>query len=73
MHSCYQLDPDALLHSGATGGVGKRVVQALLRKGKAVRALVRDENKASKLLVGPTFEKHAQYKDTLAMHRPSSP
>lgn len=38
--------------AGATGGVGKRVVQALLNKGKAVRALVRDEQKARKLLVG---------------------
>ena len=39
-------------HAGATGGVRKRVVQALLNKGKAVRALVRDEQKARKLLVG---------------------
>jgi len=38
--------------AGATGGVGKRVVQTLLNKGKAVRALVRDEQKARKLLVG---------------------
>lgn len=36
--------------AGATGGVGKRVVQTLLSKGKAVRALVRDEQKARKLL-----------------------
>ena len=41
-----------MFHAGATGGVGKRVVQTLLNKGKAVRALVRDEQKARKLLVG---------------------
>lgn len=39
-----------VLVSGATGGVGKRVVQVLLSKGKAVRALVRDVDKAKQLL-----------------------
>lgn len=37
--------------SGATGGVGTRVVQTLLQQGKAVRALVRNEQKARALLV----------------------
>lgn len=41
---------DVVLVAGATGGVGKRVVQTLLKQGKAVRALVRDEGKARKLL-----------------------
>lgn len=41
--------------TGATGGVGKRVVQTLLQKGKAVRALVRNENKARSLLVSHSF------------------
>lgn len=36
---------------GATGGVGTRVVKTLLQQGKAVRALVRDEQKARRLLV----------------------
>ncbi len=43
-----------MFFAGATGGVGKRVVQTLLNKGKAVRALVRDEQKARTLLVGYT-------------------
>lgn len=37
---------------GATGGVGKRVVQLLLAQGRVVRALVRDMDKAKQLLVG---------------------
>ena len=37
--------------TGATGGVGKRVVEVLLQQGKAVRALVRDEGKGRKMLV----------------------
>ena len=37
--------------TGATGGVGKRVVQLLLQKGRRVRALVRDVDKARTLLV----------------------
>ncbi|KAL3146124.1 hypothetical protein ABBQ38_015471 [Trebouxia sp. C0009 RCD-2024] len=41
---------DVVLVAGATGGVGSRVVQALLQQGKAVRALVRDEQKARRLL-----------------------
>ncbi|KAF6258399.1 complex I intermediate-associated protein 30-domain-containing protein [Scenedesmus sp. NREL 46B-D3] len=35
---------------GATGGVGKRVVQQLLAQGRVVRALVRDVDKAKQLL-----------------------
>ena len=38
--------------AGATGGVGSRVVGALLRKGYNVRAVVRDVAKARKILVG---------------------
>lgn len=37
--------------TGATGGVGKRVVQLLLARGRRVRALVRDVAKARELLV----------------------
>jgi len=37
--------------AGATGGVGKRVVQRLLAQGRVVRALVRDVDKAKELLV----------------------
>lgn len=37
--------------AGATGGVGKRVVQRLLQQGRVVRALVRDVDKAKSLLV----------------------
>jgi putative NADH-flavin reductase len=37
--------------AGATGGVGKRVVQQLLAQGRVVRALVRDVDKAKQLLV----------------------
>lgn len=37
--------------TGATGGVGKRVVQMLLARGRRVRALVRDVPKARELLV----------------------
>jgi uncharacterized protein YbjT (DUF2867 family) len=40
-----------LLFAGATGGVGKRVVQQLLSQGRVVRALVRDVEKAKQLLV----------------------
>eukprot|EP00877_Chromochloris_zofingiensis_P004047 jgi/Chrzof1/13643/Cz08g05160.t1 len=39
-----------ILVTGATGGVGKRVVQRLLGQGRRVRALVRDVNKAKQLL-----------------------
>lgn len=41
-----------VLVTGATGGVGKRVVGKLLAGGKHVRALVRDKEKATKLLAG---------------------
>ena len=37
--------------AGATGGVGKRVVQQLLAEGRRVRALVRDLDKARDMLV----------------------
>jgi uncharacterized protein YbjT (DUF2867 family) len=40
-----------VLVAGATGGVGKRVVQQLLAGGRCVRALVRDVAKARSLLV----------------------
>lgn len=52
--------------AGATGGVGKRVVQRLLEQGRVVRALVRDVDKAKSLLVSSysTTAAHAaeQYK-----------
>lgn len=37
--------------AGATGGVGKRVVERLLGEGRRVRALVRDVDKARGMLV----------------------
>jgi len=37
--------------TGATGGVGSRVVRKLLASGQNVRAIVRDPGKARKLLV----------------------
>jgi NAD(P)-dependent dehydrogenase (short-subunit alcohol dehydrogenase family) len=40
-----------VLVAGATGGVGKRAVEVLLKQGRAVRALVRDVEKAQRLLV----------------------
>lgn len=40
-----------LVRAGATGGVGKRVVQQLLDRGRRVRVLVRDVPKAKELLV----------------------
>lgn len=43
--------PPVILVAGASGGVGKRVVEALLRRGKHVRALVRDAEKGAQLLV----------------------
>ncbi|URD52718.1 CIA30 family protein [Chroococcidiopsis sp. CCNUC1] len=39
-----------ILVAGATGGVGKRVVQRLLERGYQVRSLVRDKDKASSIL-----------------------
>ncbi|KAF8060080.1 NAGS2 [Scenedesmus sp. PABB004] len=41
-----------VLVTGATGGVGKRVVQQLLAAGRVVRALVRDVDKAKTMLGG---------------------
>ncbi|WCJ27243.1 NAD(P)-binding Rossmann-fold superfamily protein [Euphorbia peplus] len=46
---------DIVLVVGATGGVGKRVVDILKKKGLPVRALVRNEEKARKLL-GPDID-----------------
>ena len=43
--------PGSLPLSGATGGLGRRVVHKLLQAGKHVRALVRDVAKAQELLV----------------------
>lgn len=43
---------DVILVTGATGGVGKRVVARLLAAGRRVRALVRDVPKARELLSG---------------------
>lgn len=39
-----------VLVAGATGGVGKRVVQRLIERGYKVRALVRDKDKAQTIL-----------------------
>eukprot|EP00887_Chlorella_sp_A99_P004628 scaffold4.g4628.t1 len=39
-----------VLVAGATGGVGKRVVEQLLKRGQRVRALVRDVPKAEEML-----------------------
>ncbi|KAL8140274.1 hypothetical protein V2J09_006295, partial [Rumex salicifolius] len=44
-----------VLVTGATGGVGKRVVDVLREKGLPVRVLVRDKEKARKLL-GPDID-----------------
>lgn len=43
---------DVVLVTGATGGVGRRVVARLLAAGRRVRALVRDVPKAQELLSG---------------------
>ncbi|GBF91894.1 hypothetical protein Rsub_04999 [Raphidocelis subcapitata] len=43
-------DGGVVLVTGATGGVGKRVVELLLAKGRRVRAVVRDVEKARGLL-----------------------
>ena len=43
-------DMGVILVAGATGGVGKRVVQRLQKQGKKVRALVRDIDKARSIL-----------------------
>ncbi len=45
-----QEQPEVLLVAGATGGVGKRVVQRLQQRGVKLRALVRDAGRAKKLL-----------------------
>ncbi|XVE88238.1 hypothetical protein DITRI_Ditri19aG0053800 [Diplodiscus trichospermus] len=44
-----------ILVVGATGGVGRRVVNNLMKKGLPVRALVRNEEKARRML-GPDIE-----------------
>lgn len=41
---------EVILVAGATGGVGKRVVQRLIERGYRVRSLVRDADKARELL-----------------------
>ncbi|KAL5732149.1 hypothetical protein ACHQM5_004802 [Ranunculus cassubicifolius] len=41
---------DVILVTGATGGVGRRVVEVLRKKGLSVRVLVRNEEKAKKML-----------------------
>ncbi|GLT80131.1 hypothetical protein SLA2020_515860 [Shorea laevis] len=41
---------DVILVTGATGGVGRRVVDILRKKGLPVRALVRNEEKARRML-----------------------
>ena len=41
--------------TGATGGVGKRVIARLLRQGKKIRAVVRDAGKATAMLVHPSL------------------
>ncbi|KAK9150609.1 hypothetical protein Syun_008918 [Stephania yunnanensis] len=46
---------DVVLVAGGTGGVGRRVVDALRAKGLPVRVLVRNEEKARKML-GPDVE-----------------
>lgn len=45
-------EPGVVLVTGATGGTGRRVVARLLARGRRVRALVRDVNKARQLLGG---------------------
>ncbi|CAM0946061.1 unnamed protein product [Alopecurus aequalis] len=46
---------DVVLVTGATGGVGRRVVDVLRKKGLPVRVLVRNEEKARKML-GPDVD-----------------
>jgi len=46
---------DVTLVTGATGGVGRRVVDVLRKKGLPVRVLVRNEEKARKML-GPDVD-----------------
>ncbi|KAJ6402220.1 hypothetical protein OIU84_014334 [Salix udensis] len=46
---------DIVLVVGATGGVGRRVVDVLLKKGLPVRVLARNEEKARKML-GPDID-----------------
>ncbi|KAI3936229.1 hypothetical protein MKW98_026409 [Papaver atlanticum] len=46
---------DIILVAGATGGVGRRVVDVLRKKGLPVRILVRNEEKARKML-GPDID-----------------
>ena len=44
--------------TGATGGVGSRVVGKLLESGRKVRAVVRDPGKGRNLLVGTGHRAH---------------
>ncbi len=46
--------PEVILVAGATGGVGKRVVQRLIARGYQVRSLVRDAKKAREILGNKT-------------------
>ncbi|KIY95529.1 hypothetical protein MNEG_12434 [Monoraphidium neglectum] len=46
-----EAEAGVVLVTGATGGVGKRVVQLLLERGRRVRVLVRDVDKAKALLL----------------------
>lgn len=50
-HPNWPQPPAALAVAGATGGVGRRVVQRLLAAGQHVRVLVRDVAKAQSMLV----------------------
>ena len=51
MNTTQRFQDTVVLVTGATGGLGKRVVQRLLLQGRHVRALVRDVSKAKQLLV----------------------
>ncbi|MGF1492678.1 MAG: CIA30 family protein [Microcoleaceae cyanobacterium] len=46
----FKTKPSVILVAGATGGVGKRVVQRLQQRGIVIRAMVRDAQRARKIL-----------------------